>query len=99
MLEGSADGAVDGNFEGLFLGLTLVLVDRLNLGTNEGAELGFYSGLEGSVLGSFVVWFDGTGDEVSGPCLSLGVGGIITTSDISDMHLNDSSPVSCRSEI
>ena len=57
------------------------------------------SGLEGRELGYFVGSSYGTGDEVGGPCVGLGVGGIITASDISDMHSNESSHVSCRAEI
>ena len=57
------------------------------------------SGLEGRELRSLVGSFDGTGDEVGGPCVGIGVGGIITASDIYDMHLNNPSPVSCRSEM
>ena len=57
------------------------------------------SGLEGRELGYFVGSSYGTGDEVGGPCVGLGVGGIINTSDIYDMHLNESSPISCRAEM
>ena len=99
MLEGYADGAVNGNFKGLLLGVSLVSVDGLEIGTNEGAELGFHSGLEGRELGYFVVSFDGTGDGVSGPSVGLEVGRIITASGISDMHSNDYSPVSFRAEM
>ena len=57
------------------------------------------SGLEGRDLGSFVGSFDGTGDEVGGPCVGLVLGGIINDSDISYMHSNDSSHVSRREEM
>ena len=56
-------------------------------------------GLEGRYMGSFVGSFDGTVDKVGGPCVGLVIGGIITASDISDVYLNDSSHVSCRSEM
>ena len=36
---------------------------------------------------------------MGGPSVGLGVRGIITAYDISDMHSNKSSPVSCRAEI
>ena len=55
--------------------------------------------LEGRELGSFVGSFDGTGDDVGGPCVGLGVGGIMTASDIDAMQQNDSSPVSCKAEM
>ena len=55
--------------------------------------------LEGRDLGQFVGYFDETGDDLGGTCLAFGVGGIITDSKIYAMKLNDSSPVSCKSEI
>ena len=55
--------------------------------------------LEGRELGSFVGSFDGTGDDVGGPCVGLGVGGIMTASEIDAMQQNDSSPVSCKAEM
>ena len=44
--------------------------------------------LEGREMGSFVGSFDGTGDDMGGPCVGIGVGGIINASDIDDMKLN-----------
>ena len=55
--------------------------------------------LEGRELGSFVGSFDGTGDDVGGPCVGLGVGGIMTASEIDAMQSNESSPVSCKAEM
>ena len=46
--------------------------------------------LEGIDQGYFFGSFDGTGYYVGGPCVGLGVGGIITDSDIDNMQLNDS---------
>ena len=45
--------------------------------------------LEGRELGYFVGSFDGTGDDVDGLCVGLGVGGIITASRIYYMKLDD----------
>ena len=36
---------------------------------------------------------------MGGPCVGLGVGGIMTASEIDAMQQNDSSPVSCRAEM
>ena len=41
-------------------------------------------------LGYFVGSFDGTGYDVGGPCVCLGVGGIINASEIDAMQSNDS---------
>ena len=57
------------------------------------------SGLEGIYMGSFVGSFDGTGDCVGGLCVGLLVGGIANDYNIYAMKLNDSSPVSCKSEM
>ena len=55
--------------------------------------------LEGRDLGSIAGYFDGTRDEVCGPCVGLGVGGIMTDFEIYAIQLNDSSPVSCKVEM
>ena len=55
--------------------------------------------LEGRYLGSFVGSFDGTGYDVGGPCVGLLVEGIRADYDIDDIQLNDSSYVSCKSEM
>ena len=52
--------------------------------------------LEGIDQGYFFGSFDITADEVSGPCVGLGVGGIMNASDIYDMQLNDSSTFPCK---
>ena len=44
--------------------------------------------LEGRELGYFVGSFGGTGDDMGGTCVGLGVGGIMNASDIDDMQLN-----------
>ena len=46
--------------------------------------------LGGKYLGSFVGYFDGTGDDVGGSCVGLLVGGIMNASDIYAMQLNES---------
>ena len=113
--DGVLEGTRDGVLEGSALGLSLGPTDGEALSSDEGIILGStdgelrmmlrcmdgfaLSGVEGRELGSFVGSFDGTGDEVSGSCVGLGVGGIITDSKIYAMKLNDSSPVSCKSEI
>ena len=53
--------------------------------------------LEGRKLRYCVGCFDRTGDDMGGLCVRLGLGDIITVSEIYDMRLNDSSPVSCKS--
>ena len=55
--------------------------------------------LEGRELVYFVGYFDGNGDDVGGPCLSLVVGGIMNNSEIDDMQLNEYSHVSCKAEM
>ena len=55
--------------------------------------------LEGRELVYFVGYFDGNRDDVSGTFLGLVVGGIMNTSEINDMPLNESSPVSCIAEM
>ena len=55
--------------------------------------------LEGIELGYFVGYFDGNRDDVSGPFLGLVVGGIMNTSEIDDMTLNETSPISCKTEM
>ena len=52
--------------------------------------------LEGREMGSFVGSFDGTGGDMCGPCVGIVVGGIMTASDIDDIQLNESLPVSCK---
>ena len=44
-------------------------------------------------MGYFVGYFDGNVDDVGGTCVCLGVGGIVTTSEIDAMQFNESSPV------
>ena len=56
--------------------------------------------LEGIDIGSFVGSFDGTdgtGDDVDGPFVGLGVGGGLNSSDIYAMQFNYSSHVPCKS--
>ena len=55
--------------------------------------------LEGRELVYFACYFDGNGDDVGGPCLGLVVGGIMNTSEIDDMPLNETSPISCKTEM
>ena len=55
--------------------------------------------LEGRYLESFIGFFDGTGGDVGGPCVSILLGGIMTDYEIDAMQLNDSSHVSCKAEI
>ena len=55
--------------------------------------------LEVRELEYFVGYFDGAGDEVGGPCVGLGVGGIMNYSEIDAMKLDDSSSVYCKAEI
>ena len=55
--------------------------------------------LEGRQLVYFVGYFDGNGDDVCGPCLGRVVGGIMNTSEIDDMPLNESSPFLCKAEM
>ena len=44
--------------------------------------------LEVRELRYFVGFFDGTGDDVGGPCVGLGLGWIITAYDIDAMQWN-----------
>ena len=55
--------------------------------------------LEGRELGYVFGCFDETVDDVGGPFIGIGVVGIMTDFDIYDMQLNETSPVSCKSEI
>ena len=45
------------------------------------------------------IFCGGTGDDVGGPCVGIGLGGIITASEIDAMQLNESSPVSCKAKM
>ena len=59
--------------------------------------VGFLLGLlEGREMGSLVVSFYGTGDDVGGNCVGLLVGGNMTAFDLDYMLLNGSSSLSCK---
>ena len=67
------------------VGVIIFFLDGILLGVLELIE-----------LVSFVGSFDGTGDDVGGPCVGLGVGGIMTNYEIDAIQFNDSSPVFCK---
>ena len=55
--------------------------------------------LEGRELGSFVGSFYGTGDDMGGHFIGLGVGGIVTALEIDAMQFKYSSPVYCKPQM